>query len=289
MGCWNETCFMSNLPIRHGDPVVAFITAQGSWESTKHRDRASFCYPGDEEEPISLPIRAQYNDYGSLEDWDKNNVAVLMVENIFKTSFDEVLGRIMNHMRDDYGLTIQHDMSDIGAGVRDYPISMLMMHGTLYDKLIVKYRPMLREENAMDLHARFENDERLKIRKNKEGKLTGMEKVLSESLHHLTESVTTPRFSGVNLQKVLKAVWLNTPKKKRKSIVEDYDVLRTELKILEAAMMYLRRAFKASSGCGSQAVHLKHHLEFSDMVKETALECFEDSEDLYNHMLNDDY
>jgi len=298
MGCWNETCFMSNLPIRHGDPVVAFITAQGGWEPTKHRARASFCYPGDEEEPISLPIKARYNDYGSIEDWSVSDVAVLMIEKMFDSPLDEIISRIMDHMRDDYGLSIQRDMTDIGRGVKDYPISMLMMHGGLYDKLIAKYSPMLREENTMDLHAHFETGEKLKAlsEKKKKSKLTEVEKVLleSESLHRLTESIAMMgtnrdalRFSGVNLREVLKAVWLDAPKKKRKKLVEEYSTLRTELQALEAAMMYLRRAFKASSGCGSQDFSIKHHLEFADMVKDTIIGTFDNPEDLYNYMLND--
>lgn len=57
MGCWNETCFITNGAIRHGDPVVGFVVQQA-------------CNPGTVGEswlPITFPIVGTYDDYGGIE------------------------------------------------------------------------------------------------------------------------------------------------------------------------------------------------------------------------------
>lgn len=53
MGCWNETCMLSGLAIRHGDPVVMFPTLaieEGRTTGTL------------------FPIFGRYDDYGGIED-----------------------------------------------------------------------------------------------------------------------------------------------------------------------------------------------------------------------------
>lgn len=302
MGCWNETCFYSNLPIRHGDPVVFFITACGGWEPDKHRDRASFCHPTDMEEPISLPIKASYNDYGSIESWDENDVAIRMVEKLFDEDFQTVLDRIMDHMRDDYGFTLKSNHRNQKTNeLIEYPVSTLMMHATLYDKLIAKYAPKLREDiPEQDYHAIFESDEQKKTLTQKRDageKLTEAEEAILENnlqdilnrLASLGSPRDTLKWSGVNFRDLLKEVWLDTEKSERKNTVEQFLKLKQENRALDCSMSYLRKAYRTSSGCGSQAMHLRHHLDFADVVKEVALGCFDDSEELYTYMLHDDY
>ena len=60
MGRWNETCMLSRLPIRHGDPVVAvFIAPVEETQDTVYTD--------DQYVPLSLPFRGEYDGCGVLE------------------------------------------------------------------------------------------------------------------------------------------------------------------------------------------------------------------------------
>lgn len=60
MGCWNATCFISNLPIMAGEPCVGFlITSTGNMGNTS--------YPDDRYRPITPPIEGIYDDYGGIE------------------------------------------------------------------------------------------------------------------------------------------------------------------------------------------------------------------------------
>lgn len=60
MGCWNETCAITNLPIRAGDPAVAVLLK-------KHDAAHIGIYPDDLYSPQGLPLFGEYNDYGNLE------------------------------------------------------------------------------------------------------------------------------------------------------------------------------------------------------------------------------
>ena len=306
MGCWNETCFISHLPIRYGDSVMAFLTAIGGWELHRKegerkahgRDRASYVYPTDGEEPITLPIRATYNDYGSIEGWDKNDVAVRMAESLFNRSLDDILTSVMDHMSKDYGLHISK------RNVGKYPVGFLMARENVAEKLIAKYRPQYDEwnkkyrESKINLYEQFYSEERLEklIEKSKSGTLTEAEKATLESKELIRSMVKvsmfgSPRdelkFSGVIFREELHKAWKKTPESKREKLIKDFHELDDKLKILSSAMHTLRRSWSPSSGTGSQSFSLKDHIAFCDIVKQSALESFDSIEDLYSYMLSD--
>lgn len=74
MGCWNETCALSHLPIRAGDEVVFLVLTRTPYFD--HEARTG-CYIGDHWFPRTLPLFAKYNDYGSIEDWTPTEVPLI--------------------------------------------------------------------------------------------------------------------------------------------------------------------------------------------------------------------
>lgn len=83
MGCWNATCFLTGLPIFHGQPaMLLFIAAQddGTWL------------------PTTLPIRGYYDDYGGLEDCETDNAALsLLRQSTFSANREDMpAGRIFD-------------------------------------------------------------------------------------------------------------------------------------------------------------------------------------------------
>lgn len=72
MGCWNETCGVSQLPIVAGKKVKAFLITESKYEDNIRG--SGTCYPMDYFVPFFLPVSASYNDYGSVEkiqtDWN---------------------------------------------------------------------------------------------------------------------------------------------------------------------------------------------------------------------------
>lgn len=59
MGCWNETCFVSHLPIVSGEDCYAVLMAENYYEVSR-------CYPSSKYNPITL-AKGRYDDYGSLK------------------------------------------------------------------------------------------------------------------------------------------------------------------------------------------------------------------------------
>lgn len=70
MGCWNETCMLTHLPILAGERTVAVLIAQ-------HEIHNSNCHPDGVFQPISLPIAGDYDDYGGLENIERNSAVLL--------------------------------------------------------------------------------------------------------------------------------------------------------------------------------------------------------------------
>lgn len=63
MGCWNQTCAVSNLPIMVGDEVVLLpLISSGNTENVGTTYYDTDCFA-----PLSMPIYGEYNDYGGVE------------------------------------------------------------------------------------------------------------------------------------------------------------------------------------------------------------------------------
>ena len=62
MGCWNNTCVLTNLPIHEGEDVYVFPIKEINQD--RHR---SFCYTSALYNPTMISFEAKYNDYGAGE------------------------------------------------------------------------------------------------------------------------------------------------------------------------------------------------------------------------------
>ena len=62
MGCFNDVCRISGLPIAYTDEVVVYHIIENG--------RADNCYPWSNYSLIGLPYIGKYNDYGGYEDID---------------------------------------------------------------------------------------------------------------------------------------------------------------------------------------------------------------------------
>jgi hypothetical protein len=63
MGSFNATCIVSNLAIEHGTPVRFLALTENRW----HRGNEHICYVSGRWQLRCPPLRAEYNDYGSIE------------------------------------------------------------------------------------------------------------------------------------------------------------------------------------------------------------------------------
>ncbi len=126
MGCWNETCALTNLPIHEGDKVVLV--------------------PVYDHQMTGLPIRGEYNDYGMIENITNPNIA-----EIFKLQVEDGVKRGVCKITDDdhyKGRTTPEDillLAERGLindesiryeGDRPRRMYFIMMHESAFDAVV---------------------------------------------------------------------------------------------------------------------------------------------------------
>lgn len=69
MGCWCETCGVTQLPINAGDKVRVFVmtSEEGYFFSKGGAGGGGTCYSTDRWSPIGPPVQGEYDDYGGVE------------------------------------------------------------------------------------------------------------------------------------------------------------------------------------------------------------------------------
>lgn len=77
MGCWSETCAISNLPISAGELTYLIILTKNPF---KDKDGKTGCYYNDHWFLRALPILGEYDDYGRIENWEENWIHDLILE-----------------------------------------------------------------------------------------------------------------------------------------------------------------------------------------------------------------
>lgn len=66
MGCWNESCCISGLPILEGENVYAVYLGRRNGKKSMY-DYKSYCYPTDIWQPFGYFVKGKYNGYGRLD------------------------------------------------------------------------------------------------------------------------------------------------------------------------------------------------------------------------------
>jgi hypothetical protein len=143
MGCYNGSCFLTGLPIYHGEQVRVFIVQRNNGMRNRN------CYPTDQWIPLTFSFCGEYNDYGSVENQHgimldfilnaiKNNLVELQQgENechdipVLKQNFDFDLMMEANHegrlmTKDIFGETTS--------------LKILMVRQSALDKLLARFK-----------------------------------------------------------------------------------------------------------------------------------------------------
>jgi len=84
MGCFDYRCCVTGLPIRAGDPVKFILLGENPYE------RDTIIRMGDYWYLRTWPLRAEYNDYGSIDEFDLSSPGVWAVVEGLKKDLVEV-------------------------------------------------------------------------------------------------------------------------------------------------------------------------------------------------------
>lgn len=92
MGCWNETCGISQMPITHGDPVRLFLIVERSLPRGYKQD-VVLNYSSDLWRPFGLPLKGTYDEYGRIENIEEDVMSDFLLE-----SLKEMIVEVPNRM-----------------------------------------------------------------------------------------------------------------------------------------------------------------------------------------------
>lgn len=130
MGSWNGTCGITNLPIRSGDPVAAFLIAVpisnifAGKEYAPAGDYSGFSYIG---EVMTLPFFGKYNDYGGIEDVEDGFVTKDIMTH-FNRPENESFEKFINKV-------VERDELVLDQGWRKVGVGLWMVHKRVFDDL----------------------------------------------------------------------------------------------------------------------------------------------------------
>ena len=82
MGCFNEICSISHIPIAEGDKTVKLYV--GSKTNIEYYGHGKYL-------PISLPLFGTYDDYGDIQDVDNTSTEWKMLHRIINDEFNKVI------------------------------------------------------------------------------------------------------------------------------------------------------------------------------------------------------
>jgi hypothetical protein len=264
MGCWHETDFVCNLPIEYNDPIVAFFISHIG----KAKDFSGSCYSVDKAFPISLPITAKYDDYGSIKDFDHSDLSIIHMEKVFNKTIDNILedtqneelAKVENQINDNFGL--------------------VMVHQEIYDTLIT--RAAIGRENTRKLVddslkylAKCVKDDDEKQIKSK-GRFVGLNR--SFDRWTITQGIDYDYLAP--LEKIIKEkfrIYL-ARNADLDGILEQIGKQITDRILFNFALSKLRKTWLPQSGKGSQSSEIALHIILANATKKVAIKNKEPNE-----------
>lgn len=287
MGCWNGTCFISNLPIRHGEPIVGFTIEYAHWSSDL--DYSGSCYPEAFARPIGLPLYGEYNDYGRIEKVEAN-VAQEYLLHLFNAKDSDVL--LADIERDNIKRVSNITKKEVGVG-------LVMVHRDIFNKLIKSFVP---NSNTISILKIADGLKQLREIKNERGPLKnapGFSKKDYELYKEMCMGINIERIMGLRFdileQKdytdMIKFV-LSLSRKHDKKIAKEFAELLYCDRVMRMKMHELRKLWIGPSGKGSQSEKYKTHLLLANATRDHILKAVcEDSDNMrkaYNFFLGDE-
>lgn len=315
MGCWNETCALSNLPIIVGDRVKFLVLLNIGVAGKTY-------YYNDNYIPLCLPMSGEYDDYGAIENIEADEMTATFLSSQKFYMVDRSDKEIKDEKIDSFSKTLKHwgcsnisyvamnsvlnlkeyDFVSIEEFIRDvsqdgmyfehggkyYLLQLAMYHESLYDTLVSNFQVRVPYEKKENIYTLWYN----KIKKYYDGRKEYMElrkipeddlskEQLSKLIHYEFEEPVfkTSQYSYNFLKRYEKYI--------SDENMEDYIKLLTDYIMFTYCLSYGRNGFYAASGLGSQGQERKIQMLISEWVLEYC-RSLEDQREVYDDD-DDDY
>jgi hypothetical protein len=116
MGCWNETCGITQMPIEHGDKIRMFLIV----DSKHWNDSGVLHYSTDLWKPFGLSLKGTYDEYGRIENIEEDAISDLLLASIKKVIVEvpNRMGEIFKREELDWETVIEF-LTDEGLKITD--------------------------------------------------------------------------------------------------------------------------------------------------------------------------
>lgn len=118
MGCWNETCGMTQMPICGGDPVRLFLIVENGYP----RGSRDVCisYGTELWRPFGIPLKGTYDEYGRIENIEEDCMSDFLLESLREMVVEvpNRMGEVFKREELDWATVIEF-LTDEGLRVTD--------------------------------------------------------------------------------------------------------------------------------------------------------------------------
>lgn len=282
MGCWNGTCGISQLPIRAGAKVKTFLMLQSEFSNSICG--SGVCYTTAYFRPWFLPVIAEYNDYGSIENIQVDWNSTYMLEtfrNWLKEGKVKLLGdeAEINDPGIDNFETLENVFDCVERGALVYKhgketflkIGMFMVLENIYDALSQESARFTGLPENKYYAERYDEDFQKALTTINKFRSTEAKTDLDEMIG----SIYVDRFLGDLIEescafKHYKSLLFHPTK----VTVEEFFAKINDARNIGTAMSYLRKLWIPQTGQGSQS----EELSFNTTLSEATLKHVKDRE-----------
>lgn len=127
MGCWNETCMISQLPIPVGERIKYFVLLSNYPNNLPQR----MYYTHDIYAPIYLPLTGDYDDYGGIENIEKDVAFQLLTEHFSKKHGMTLTEALDVIQEDELSIVINHCGKE-----RTHYYTYAMVPESIYEEIV---------------------------------------------------------------------------------------------------------------------------------------------------------
>lgn len=163
MGCWNNTCGLTNLPIIAGEAVYVFPIKEKDLSKYRSHYYSTALY-----QPVLVPFVAEYNDYGAGEKCT-GTALDLIIEEIRRELIELEVGENQYHdiavKRDEFDVdkffeAVHEDRLFVkGWGTTDRPVYFTMVRKDVADRMWNEWTYDLWKGSKGVVPAGFDSDE----------------------------------------------------------------------------------------------------------------------------------
>ena len=244
MGCWNETCFVSHLPIHYTDKTVLFILTP----TMDVNKEGPTCYHDDKYAPLYFPLEGEYDDYGGIQNIKEaayHEGFICKMKKYFTKEDDEFIPYTWESLDKFIGAIKSRNLFVSVPGVGYKRLALALMHAELYHQLVSHLGNRLVYGQEYTVRSAYETR-------------------VSESLEEFKELILTMPFCSGEFCEMMR---LNPAKYRHIEVVAREYSLSSEhnsaplidFMLWHQVMMISRFGYCTNSGCGGQdseyAVH----------------------------------